>query len=163
MNLALFAGLHLLRDAPVVLDTALAARLSVPVEQVREVVAKDPGGFPEALVFHLHEEERQQVSAGSLLAFTESGAALLTQHLPDAPVLQVLTELAAARGAWLDQAKLGLRVAELERELKALGDVLNSASKTAEEDKASERPLGFIQDGLPHGLKAKERSERGKS
>ncbi|HTL99356.1 MAG TPA: hypothetical protein VL181_11185 [Holophagaceae bacterium] len=161
MNLALFAGLHLLRDAPAVLDTALAARLALPVEQLRDEVAKDADCFPEELVFHLTEDERKQVSAEARLAFTESGAALLAQKLPGAPVLAVLKELAAARGAWLDQAKLAQRVTALEQELKTIGDIIAGASKEAEEANA-EHPIGFASEGLPRGLKAKERAERDK-
>lgn len=161
MNLALFAGLHLLRDAPAVLDTALAARLSLPVERLRDEVAKDAACFPEELVFHLNDEERKQVSAEAQLAFTESGAALLVQKLPGAPVLEVLKELAAARGAWLDQAKLTLRVTALEQELKTIGDIIAAANKEAADAKA-EHPIGFAPEGLPHGLKAKDRAERDK-
>jgi len=161
VNLALFAGLHLLRDAPAVLDTALAARLALPVEQLRDEVAKDADCFPEELVFHLTEDERKQVSAEARLAFTESGAALLAQKLPGAPVLAVLKELAAARGAWLDQAKLAQRVTALEQELKTIGDIIAGASKEAEEANA-EHPIGFASEGLPRGLKAKERAERDK-
>lgn len=161
MNLALFAGLHLLRDAPAVLDTALAARLSLPVERLREEVAKDAACFPEELVFHLTGDERTQVSASARLAFTESGAALLAQKLPGAPVLEVLKELAGARGAWLDQAKLAQRVTALEGELKTIGEILAAAGKEAESAKA-EHPIGFIAEDLPHGLKAKERAAREK-
>ena len=161
MNLALFAGLHLLRDAPAVLDTALSARLSLSVEQLRGEVAKDPGCFPEELVFHLSDEERKQVSADAQLAFTESGAALLAQKLPEAPVLAVLKELASARGAWLDQARLAQRVTALEQELKTIGDIIASANKEAEAAKV-EHPIGFVSGDLPHGLKAKERADRGK-
>lgn len=161
MNLALFAGLHLLRDAPAVLDTALAARLGLPVEQLRAEVAKDTDCFPEELVFQLNDEERKQVSSSALLAFTESGAALLAQKLPGAPVLEVLKELAAARGAWLDQAKLAQRVTALEAELKVIGDIIAAANKEAESAKA-ERPIGFVPEGLPHGVKAKDRAERDK-
>ena len=161
MNLALFAGLHLLRDAPAVLDTALAARLALPVERLREEVAKDAACFPEELVFRLTEDERRQVSASARLAFTEGGAALLAQKLPGAPVLEVLKELATARGAWLDQAKLAQRVTALEAELKTIGGILDSASQEAQAAKA-EHPIGFIAEDLPHGLKAKERMEREK-
>jgi hypothetical protein len=161
VNLALFAGLHLLRDAPAVLDTALAARLALPVEQLRNEVAKDAACFPEELVFHLNDEERKQVSPSALLAFTESGAALLAQKLPGEPVLEVLKELAAARGAWLDQAKLAQRVAALEQELKTIGELIAAANKEAEAVKG-ERPIGFTPEDLPHGLKAKERAEKGK-
>ncbi|HET6329420.1 MAG TPA: hypothetical protein VFF76_01405 [Holophagaceae bacterium] len=162
MNLALFAGLHLLRDAPAVLDTALAARLALPVEQLRDEVAKDSDCFPEELVFHLTDDERKQVSSSALLAFTESGAALLTQKLPGAPVLEVLKELSAARGAWLDQAKLAQRVTALEQELKTIGDLIAAANKEAEAAKP-EHPIGFVPEDLPHGLKAKDRAERDKS
>ena len=161
MNLALFAGLHLLRDAPAVLDMALATRLALPVEQLRDEVAKDADGFPEELVFHLRDDERKQVSADAQLAFTESGAALLAQKLPDAPVLAVLKELASARGAWLDQARLAQRVTALEQELKTIGDIIASANKDAEVAKV-EHPIGFVSEGLPHGLKAKERADRSK-
>ena len=161
MNLALFAGLHLLRDAPAVLDTALAARLALPVERLREEVAKDGACFPEELVFHLTEEERKQAAESAELAFTESGAALLAQKLPGAPVLEVLKELAAARGAWLDQAKLAQRVAALEQELKTIGDIIAAANQEAEDPKG-EHPIGFIAEELPHGLKAKERAEKDK-
>lgn len=161
MNLALFAGLHLLRDAPAVLDTALAARLALPVERLRDEVAKDAACFPEELVFHLTGEERKQVSPSALLAFTESGAALLAQKLPDAPVLEVLKELAAARGAWLDQAKLAQRLAALEQELKTIAGLIAAANQEAEAVQG-ERPIGFIPEDLPHGLKAKERAEKGK-
>jgi hypothetical protein len=161
VNLALFAGLHLLRDAPAVLDTALAARLVLPIERLRDEVAKDAGCFPEELVFHLTDDERKQVSAEAQLAFTESGTALLAQKLPGAPVLEVLKELAAARGAWLDQAKLAQRVAALEQELKIIGDIIAAANKEAEAAKA-EHPIGFAPEGLPHGVKAKDRAERGK-
>lgn len=159
MNLALFAGLHLLRDAPAVLDTALAARLALPVEQLRNEVAKDAACFPEELVFHLNDDERKQVSSSALLAFTESGAALLAQKLPGAPVLEVLKELAAARGTWLDQAKLAQRVAALEQELKTIGELIAAANKESEAVKG-EHPIGFIPEDLPHGLKAKERAEK---
>ncbi|HET8901614.1 MAG TPA: hypothetical protein VFM84_06730 [Holophagaceae bacterium] len=161
MNLALFAGLHLLRDAPAALDTALAARLALPVERLREEVAKDAACFPEELVFHLNDEERKQVSADAQLAFTESGAALLAQKLPGAPVLEVLKELAAARGAWLDQAKLAQRVTALEQELKTIGDIIAAANKEAADAKA-EHPIGFAPEDLPRGLKAKDRAERDK-
>lgn len=161
MNLALFAGLHLLRDAPAVLDTALAARLALPVERLRDEVAKDAACFPEELVFHLSDDERKQVSASAQLAFTESGAALLTQKLPGSPVLEVLKELAAARGAWLDQAKLAQRVTALEQGLKLIGDTLAAANKEAEATKA-ERPIGFAPENLPHGVKAKDRAEKDK-
>lgn len=159
MNLALFAGLHLLRDAPVVLDGALAARLGIKAEALQKTVADDPACFPEELVFHLSTEERQHLPEHAVLAFTESGAALLSQKLPDAPVLEVLKELAAARGVWLDQARLAQRVEALENELKVLGDLLKAANKEAEAAKG-ERPIGFVAEDLPHGLKAKERSER---
>ena len=160
MNLALFAGLHLLRDAPAVLDSALAARLGSEVEDLRKAVAENPDCFPEELVFHLTDEERKQVSGDAQLAFTESGAALLAQKLPGAPVLEVLKELAAARGAWLDQARLAQRVEALEQELKTIGDIIAAANKEAESAKA-EHPIGFVSEDLPHGLKAKERAERG--
>ncbi|MBS1767044.1 MAG: hypothetical protein JST05_06535 [Acidobacteria bacterium] len=159
MNLALFAGLHLLRDAPVVLDGALAARLGTDAETLRRTIADDPACFPEALVFRLTAEERAHLPVGSALAFTESGAALLIQKLPDAPVLEVLEELATARGAWLDQARLAQRVEALENELKVLGDLIKAASKESETAKG-ERPIGFVAEDLPHGLKAKERAER---
>ena len=161
MNLTLFAGLHLLRDAPAVLDTALAARLSIPVERLREEVAKDAICFPEELVFHLSDDERKQVSASSLLACTESGTALLAQKLPGAHVLEVLKELAAARGAWLDQAQLAQRVAALEQELKTIGDIIAAANKEAESAK-QEHAIGFVKGDLPHGLKAKARAEKDK-
>jgi hypothetical protein len=161
VNLALFAGLHLLRDAPAVLDTALAPRLSLPIERLRDEVAKDAACFPEELVFHLNDEERKQVSADAQLAFTESGAALLAQKLPGAPVLEVLKELAAARGAWLDQAKLSQRVTALEQELKTIGDIIAAANKEAADAKA-EHPIGFAPEDLPRGLKAKDRAERDK-
>ena len=161
MNLALFAGLHLLRDAPAVLDTALAVRLSLPIEQLRDEVAKDAACFPEELVFHLNDEERKQVSSEAQLAFTESGTALLAQKLPGAPVLEVLKELAAARGAWLDQAKLAQRVTALEQELKIIGDLIAAANKEAADAKA-EHPIGFAPENLPHGVKAKDRAEKDK-
>jgi hypothetical protein len=145
VNLALFAGLHLLRDAPAVLDGVLAARLGLGAEALRKVVAEDPACFPEELVFHLTEEERQHLPEASLLAFTEVGAALLAAKLPDAPVLEALKELAAARG----------------NELKAIGDIIKAANKEAEETKP-EHPIGFVGEALPHGLKAKEKAERGK-
>jgi hypothetical protein len=161
VNLALFAGLHLLRDAPVALDGALAARLGLEVEALRKIVAEDPACFPEELVFHLSSEEKAHLPEGAELAFTESGAALLGAKLPQAPVLETLKDLAAARGAWLDQARLAQRVEALENELKAIGDLIKAANKEAEETKAG-RPIGFVAEDLPHGLKAKDRAERGK-
>lgn len=157
MNLALFAGLHLLRDAPAVLDAPLAARLGMTPEALRAEVAQDPGCFPEELVFRLTAEEQAHLP-GAELAFTEGGAALLAAKLPKAPVLEALKELAAARGAWLDQARLALRVDALERELKAVEDLLRAANPAPA--KEEERPIGFAPEDLPHGLKAKERAER---
>ena len=157
MNLALFAGLHLLRDAPAVLDGPLAARLGLTPEALRAEVAQDPGCFPEELVFRLTAEEQAHLP-GAELAFTEGGAALLAAKLPKAPVLEALKELAAARGAWLDQARLAQRVEALERELKAVGDLLQAAGQGSGKDE--ERPIGFAPEDLPHGLKAKERAER---
>ena len=161
MNLALFAGLHLLRDAPAVLDIALASRLGLDADALRKAVADDPACFPEELVFHLTAEERQRLPQDAVLAFTEGGAALLAAKLPQTPVLETLKDLAAARGAWLDQARLAQRVEALENELKAIGDLIKAANKEAEEAKA-ERPIGFVAEDLPHGLKAKERAEKGK-
>lgn len=159
MNLALFAGLHLLRDAPAVLDGALAARLGLGVDALRKAVADDPACFPEELVFHLTDEERQRLAGDGVLAFTEGGAALLAAKLPGSPVLEALKDLAAARDAWLGQARLAQRVDALENELKAIGDILKAANQEAEAAKA-ERPIGFVAEDLPHGLKAKERAER---
>ncbi|HEU4951327.1 MAG TPA: hypothetical protein VFT46_05215 [Holophagaceae bacterium] len=161
MNLALFAGLHLLRDAPAVLDGPLAARLGLAPEALRAEVAKDPGCFPEELVFRLTAEERAHLS-GAELAFTEGGTALLAAKLPQAPVLEALTELAEARGAWLDQARLAQRVEALERELKAVEDLLRAAREAVDKTsgKDEERPIGFAPEDLPQGLKAKARAER---
>ena len=160
MNLALFAGLHLLRDAPAVLDGALAARLGMEAEALRKVVADDPGCFPEELVFRLTDEERQHLPEAPVLAFTEGGVALLAPKLDRERVMAALKDLAGARGAWLDQARLAQRVEALENELKAIGDIIKAANKEAEETK-TERPIGFVAEELPHGLKAKERAERG--
>ncbi len=161
MNLALFAGLHLLRDAPAVLDSALAARLGLDADALRKVVAEDPTCFPEELVFHLTAEERQHLPQDAVLAFTEGGAALLAAKLPHAPVLEALKDLATARGAWLDQARLAQRVEALENELKTIGDLIKAANKEAEATKA-ERPIGFAPDNLPQGVKAKDRAEKDK-
>ncbi len=160
MNLALFAGLHLLQDAPAVLDGALAARLGLNADALRKVVADDPSCFPEELVFHLTEEERRRLGAEATLAFTEGGAALLVAKLPQTPVLEALKDLATARGAWLDQARIAQRVEALEIELKVIGDLLKAANKEAEATK-TERPIGFAPENLPHGLKAKDRAEKG--
>lgn len=156
MNLALFAGIHLLRDAPAVLDGALAARLGMEVDALQTLVAEDATCFPEELVFRLSAEERSHLEGAPILAFTEGGVALLDPKLDRAKVMATLKDLAAAQGAWLEQARLAQRVEVLEAEFKALAELLKG---TGAEPK-SERPIGFVGENLPHGLKAKERDER---
>lgn len=156
MNLALFAGIHLLRDAPTVLDGALAARLGMTAEALRGLVVDNPTLFPEELVFRLSAEERAHLEGAPTLAFTEGGAALLMPWMDADNLMAALKDLATTRGAWLDLARLAQRVGALEAGLKAMNDFLKAPEAAAK----PEHPIGFVAEDLPHGLKAKERAER---
>lgn len=162
MNIGLQAGLYLLRNAPVVLDSALAARLGVEVPALRAAAA-DAARFPEELVFRLSEEERKELPAGAELAFSEAGVALLLPALPQAPVLEALRELARAREAWLDLARVARRVEHLEAQLRAIGEELKAAADDEEKEKEpapAEHHLGFVEDEPGPGLKARQRAAR---
>ncbi len=153
----LIARLLWLRDAAALPDRALADLLGTDPERLDALVHAHPERFPEALVFRLTAEERQQIPEAPVLAFTEAGTALLVGLLgQDREVLAFLPRFAEARHLLTGQAELAARVAALEQKFEAVLQAL----KAGEEDEAPHRPIGFLGEDLPPGLKTRERRGR---
>ena len=149
-----------LRDTAALPDRALADQLGLEPKALAALVKAHPERFHESLVFALTAEERQRIPDAPVLAFTEAGAALLTGLLPgkEAALLALLPTFAEARHVLTAQAELSARVSALEQKLDL---VLKSLQGEGEEAHA-ERPIGFVPEDLPKGLKAKQRSARRK-
>jgi len=149
-----------LRDTAALPDRALADQLGLDAKALAALVQTHPQRFHESLVFPLTAEERQKIPDAPVLAFTEAGAALLTGLLPEKEpaLLALLPAFAEARRVLTSQAELSARVSALEQKLDL---VLKSLQGGGEEGEA-ERPIGFVPEDLPKGLKAKQRTARKK-
>ena len=151
-----------IRDTAALPDSALSDQLGVALKDLATLVQAHPDRFPEPLVFHLSAEERQKIPDAPVLAFTEAGAALLAGMLPDkdATLLVLLPAFAEARHLLTAQVELSLRVTAMEQKMDM---VLKALKGQEDEGSPKERPIGFVtEEDLPHGLKAKERSGKGK-
>jgi hypothetical protein len=146
-----------LRDAAALPDAALAGQLGIEPQALAALVKAHPGRFPEALVFHLTAAERQKIPEAPVLAFTEAGAALLTGLLPGSEdrLLTLLPAFAEARHVLTDQAELSARVAAMEQKLDL---VLKALQGEDAEGAPPDRPIGFLAEDLPKGLKARQRT-----
>ncbi|MFN7958405.1 MAG: hypothetical protein U0P46_08805 [Holophagaceae bacterium] len=147
-----------LRDTAALPDSALADQLGLEPKALAGLVQAHPERFHESLVFALSAEERQKIPDAPVLAFTEAGAALLTGLLPgkEAALLGLLPAFAEARHVLTAQAELSARVTALEQKL----EVVLKALQGEGEEAHTERPIGFVPEDLPKGLKAKQRSAR---
>lgn len=147
-----------LRDTAALPDSALADQLGLETKTLATLVQAHPERFHESLVFALNAEERQKIPDAPVLAFTEAGAALLTGLLPgkEAALLGLLPAFAEARHVLTAQAELSARVTALEQKL----EVVLKALQGEGEEAHTERPIGFVPEDLPKGLKAKQRSAR---
>jgi len=147
-----------LRDTAALPDRALADQLSLDPKDLAVLVQAHPERFHESLVFPLTAEERQKIPDAPVLAFTEAGAALLTGLLPgkDPALLALLPAFAEARHVLTSQAELSARVSALEQKL----DLVLKSLQGEGEEAHVERPIGFVPDDLPKGLKAKQRTAR---
>ncbi len=150
-----------IREAAVLPDAALADQLGLDPKALAALVQAHPERFPEALVFHLTAEERQKIPEAPVLAFTESGAALLAGLVPgqEPALLRLLPAFAEARHLLTAQAELSMRMTALEQKLETLTRILQGE----EEGAAPDHPIGFvIEADLPHGLKARDRAGKGR-
>lgn len=147
-----------LRDTAALPDRALADQLSLDPKDLAVLVQAHPERFHESLVFPLTAEERQKIPDAPVLAFTEAGTALLTGLLPgkDSALLALLPAFAEARHVLTSQAELSARVSALEQKL----DLILKSLQGEGEEAHAERPIGFVPDDLPKGLKAKQRTAR---
>jgi hypothetical protein len=147
-----------LRDTAALPDRALAGQLGMKPAALAALVKAHPERFHESLVFTLTAEERQRIPDAPVLAFTEAGAALLLGLVPkqDSPLLALLPAFAEARHVLTAQAELATRVTALEQKL----DLVLKTLQGEEEGTQSEHPIGFIQDELPKGLKARQRASK---
>jgi hypothetical protein len=147
-----------LRDTAALPDRALADQLGLEPSALAALVQAHPERFPESLVFRLTAEERQKIPDAPVLAFTEAGAALLTGLLPgkEPALLALLPAFAEARHVLTSQAELSARVSALEQKL----EVVLKALQGEGEESLAERPIGFVPEDLPKGLKAKQRSPK---
>ena len=149
-----------IRDTAAIPDAALADQLGLDPRALAVLVQAHPERFPEALVFHLTADERQKIPDAPVMAFTESGAALLAGLVPgqEPALLRLLPAFAEARHLLTAQAELALRVAALEQKLEALARIIQGD----EEGAPPEHPIGFVTEAdLPHGLKARDRAGKG--
>lgn len=156
----LLSRLLWIRDAAALPDAVLSDQLGLNPKTLAAIVLAHPARFPETLVFHLSAEERQRIPGAPVLAFTESGAALLAGLLPsqEGPLLTLLAAFAEARHVLTAQAELSLRVQSLEQKLDMVLKVLQGE---APDGAPKERPIGFLNDDeLPRGLKARQRATR---
>ena len=149
-----------LRDTAALPDRALADQLGLDAKALAVLVQSHPQRFHESLVFPLTAEERQKIPEAPVLAFTEAGAALLTGLLPgkEPALLALLPAFAEARRVLTSQAELSARVATLEQKL----DLVIKSLQGEEEGAHAERPIGFVPEDLPKGLKARQRTPRKK-
>lgn len=147
-----------LRDTAALPDRALADQLGLDAKALTALVQRHPERFHESLVFPLTAEERQKIPDAPILAFTEAGAALLTGLLPgkEPTLLALLPAFAEARHVLTSQAELSARVAALEQKL----DLVIKSLQSEGEEAHAERPIGFVPEDLPKGLKAKQRTAR---
>ncbi|MBP1773785.1 MAG: hypothetical protein H6P99_2948 [Holophagaceae bacterium] len=148
-----------IRDTAALPDQALADQLGLESKALTALVQAHPERFHEALVFSLTAEERQKIPAAPVLAFTEAGAALLTGLLPgkEPALLRLLPAFAEARHVLTAQAELSARVTSLEQKL----DLVMKALQGEEDgDTHAERPIGFVPEDLPKGLKARQRTAK---
>jgi len=147
-----------LRDTAALPDRALADQLGLDAKVLATLVQTHPERFHESLVFHLTAEERQKIPDAPVLAFTEAGAALLTGLLPgkESALLALLPAFAEARHVLTSQAELSARVSALEQKLDLVLKSLQGEGDAAH----TERPIGFVPEDLPKGLKAKQRTAR---
>ena len=154
---ALLSKLLWVRDAAALPEDALANLLGIEPARLTALVQAHPERFAEEMVFRLSAEERQHIPGAPILAFTEAGLALLVGQLGlDAPILALLPRFAQARHLLTNQAELGARMEALEQKLDALLQMLKSEAEGEEHH----RPIGFLSDDLPHGLKSRERQGR---
>jgi hypothetical protein len=148
-----------LRDTAALPDSALADQLGMEPKALATLVQAHPERFHETLVFSLTAEERQKIPDAPVLAFTEAGAALLVGLLPgkEPALLRLLPAFAEARHVLTAQAELSARVTSLEQKL----DLVMKALQGEDEGEAqAERPIGFVPDDLPKGLKARQRTAK---
>lgn len=148
-----------LRDTAALPDQALADQLAVAPKTLAALVQSHPERFHEALVFALTAEERQKIPDAPVLAFTEAGAALLLGLLPDKEpaLLRLLPAFAEARHVLTSQAELSARVTSLEQKLEL---VMKALQGEGEDGEHPERPIGFVPEDLPKGLKARQRGQK---
>lgn len=142
------------RDAAALPDRAVADLLDEESRVLDSLVNAHPERFAEEMVFRLTGEERTRIQGAPVLAFTEAGIALLVGLLPgkDSRILGLLPRFAEARQLLTSQAALSARVSALEEKLDLLVKALQS-----EDEEEKHRPIGFIQEELPQGQKAKQR------
>jgi hypothetical protein len=145
-----------IRDAAALPDAALADQLGLEPKALAALVQARPERFSEALVFHLTAEERQKIPQAPVLAFTEAGAALLTGLLADKEpaLLGLLPAFAEARRILTGQAELAARLQLLEQKMEL---VLKALQGEGEGEGQPDRPIGFVPENLPKGLKARQR------
>lgn len=154
---ALLAKLLWLRDTAALPDQILADALGVEAADLQALVQAHPERFSEEFTFHLTAEERLNIHEAPILAFTEAGIALLVGLLgKDTQILALLPRFAEARHLLTSHAELSARVEALEQKLGAVLQALKAETEGAEHHK----PVGFLNEELPHGLKALERQGR---
>ena len=147
-----------IRDTAALPDRVLAEQIGLDAKSLATLVQSHPHRFHESLVFPLTAKERERIPDAPVLAFTEAGAALLTGLLPEKEpaLLALLPAFAEARHVLTSQAEMSARISALEQKLDF---VLKSLQGEGEEAQA-ERPIGFVPEDLPKGLKAKQRTAR---
>lgn len=147
-----------IRDTAALPDRVLAEQLGLDAKSLTALVQSHPQRFHESLVFPLTAKERERIPDAPVLAFTEAGAALLTGLLPEKEpaLLALLPAFAEARHVLTSQAELSARVSALEQKL----DLVLKSLQGEGEETQSERPIGFVPEDLPKGLKAKQRTAR---
>lgn len=148
-----------IRDAAALPDQALADQLGLDLKALTALVQARPERFSESLVFHLTAEERQKIPQAPVLAFTEAGTALLTGLLADQEpaLLKLLPAFAEARRVLTAQAELAARLMLLEQKVDV---IIKALQGEAEGEEQPERPIGFVQENLPKGLKARQRAPK---
>lgn len=152
----LLSRLIWVRDSAVLPDRALANILGTDSRSLDAIVQAHPERFTEEMVFRLSSAERQHIPDAPILAFTEAGIALLVGLLgQDAQVLALLPRFSEARRLLTSQAELAARVEVLEQKLEIILQTLKG-----EGEEKGQRPIGFLKDELPRGLKARERQGR---
>ncbi len=144
-----------IRDAAVLPDRVVADQLGLEPKTLAALIQAHPERFPESMVFHLTAPERQKIPDAPVMAFTEAGAALLTGLVPgkEAPLLALLPAFADARRILTAQAELSARITALEEKM----DLVQKALRADEAESVPDRPIGFVAQELPRGLKAKQR------